>query len=175
MSQNRSRARKTTHSGGESPFTLPPDVSFEKQPVAGGFAYVFRHRTLGTLGRILLQGRGDGQCQLTCEVAGDPNDPMTAKRKAVFEPLGLEISRRMPSNPAMDPTRGTPPPPAAPTEVIESKRLPCPRCGRWAAMLIFAPLATDAGRFEDVARKMYPEYTRLDVPTWIIGPALGEA
>ncbi len=33
------------------------------------------------------------------------------------------------------------------------------------AMLIFAPQATDAGGFEDYARKMYPEYTRLDLPT----------
>ena len=40
-------------------------------------------------------------------------------------------------------------------------------------MLIFAPVATDTGRFEDYARKMYPQYKRLDVPTWIIGPALG--
>jgi len=41
------------------------------------------------------------------------------------------------------------------------------------AMLIFAPDASDVGRFEDYARKMYPEYTRLNLPTWIIGPALG--
>ena len=41
------------------------------------------------------------------------------------------------------------------------------------AMLIFAPGATDAGGFEDYARKMYPEYTRLNLQTWIIGPALG--
>ena len=40
-------------------------------------------------------------------------------------------------------------------------------------MLTFAPAATDPGRFEDYARKMYPEYKRLDVPTWIIGPDLG--
>jgi len=40
-------------------------------------------------------------------------------------------------------------------------------------MLIFAPEATDAGRFEDCARKMYREYTRLNLPTWIVGPALG--
>ena len=40
-------------------------------------------------------------------------------------------------------------------------------------MLIFAPVATDPGRFEDYARKMYPQYARLNVPTWIIGPALG--
>jgi len=41
-------------------------------------------------------------------------------------------------------------------------------------MLIFAPKATDPGRFEDCARKMYPQYNRFNVPTWIIGPALGE-
>jgi hypothetical protein len=40
-------------------------------------------------------------------------------------------------------------------------------------MLIFAPVATGAGRFEGYARKMYPQYARLNVPAWIIGPALG--
>jgi hypothetical protein len=35
------------------------------------------------------------------------------------------------------------------------------------------PEATESGQFEDCARKMYPEYTRLNVPTWVIGPALG--
>jgi hypothetical protein len=40
-------------------------------------------------------------------------------------------------------------------------------------MLIFAPGATDAGRFEDYARKMYSEYARLNGQTRIIGPALG--
>jgi hypothetical protein len=40
-------------------------------------------------------------------------------------------------------------------------------------MLIFAPVATDAGRFGGYARKMYPQYARLNVPAWIIGPALG--
>jgi hypothetical protein len=40
-------------------------------------------------------------------------------------------------------------------------------------MLSFAPVATDPGRFEDYARKMHPQYKRLNVPTWVIGPALG--
>ena len=40
-------------------------------------------------------------------------------------------------------------------------------------MLIFAPQATNAGGFEDYACKMYPEYTRLDLQAWILGPALG--
>ena len=41
-------------------------------------------------------------------------------------------------------------------------------------MLIFATKANDPGRFEGYARKMYPQYNHLSVPTWIIGPALGE-
>jgi hypothetical protein len=86
-----------------------------------------------------------------------------------------------------------PPRPPEAKEVIESKIIPCEhltrlapsvgrkelpvpekRCGSMVAMLIFAPTVTDPGRFEDYARKMYPQYNRLNVPTWIIGPALGE-
>jgi hypothetical protein len=37
----------------------------------------------------------------------------------------------------------------------------------------FAPQATDSGRFEDYARRIYPEYVRLNLPTWFVGPALG--
>ena len=49
----------------------------------------------------------------------------------------------------------------------------CEHCGASVAMLIFAAGATDTARFEDYARLMYPEYTRLNLPTWIIGPSLG--
>ena len=37
-------------------FELPPDVAFHKQRLADGWAYVFRNRTLGELGRVLVQG-----------------------------------------------------------------------------------------------------------------------
>ena len=57
--------------------------------------------------------------------------------------------------------------------MIESKHMQCEECDAMVAMLIFAPDATDMGRFEDYARKMYPQYTRFNLPTWIIGPALG--
>jgi hypothetical protein len=36
-------------------FQLPQDVSFEKQHLSNAWAYVFRHRLLGEIGRILLQ------------------------------------------------------------------------------------------------------------------------
>src|SRR4051795_12404944 len=76
-------------------FELPPDVSFHKQRLGDGWAYVFRHRTLGELGRILVQGTGDGRSRISCKVIGDPADPMTAKRGEVFKPLGLELARRL--------------------------------------------------------------------------------
>jgi hypothetical protein len=109
---------------------------------------------------------------------GDPSDPMTAQRAAIFKPLGLELSRQMEAAFGTTPeeAESVDPPARVPEakEVIESKIIPCERCGAVVAMLIFAPNATDPGRFEDYARKMYPQYNHLNVPTWIIGPALGE-
>jgi hypothetical protein len=76
-------------------FRLPPDVSFEKQRLPDAWAYVFRHRVLGELGRILLQELDDGRCHISCEVVGDPSDPMTTQQTAIFKPLGLELTRQM--------------------------------------------------------------------------------
>ena len=157
-------------------FQLPADVSFEKHRLCGACAYVFWHRALGELGRILLQELQDGRCHISCEVVGDPADPMTARRMAIFKPLGLELTRQMEMAMGTG-AEGTgevePPRPPQAQEVIESKLISCERCGAVVAMLMFAPVATDPGRFEDYARKMYAQYSRLNVPTWIVGPALG--
>ena len=163
--------------GRQDGFQVPPDISFSKQPLSSGLAYVFRHRLLGEVGRIVIEATGDGRTHLSYEVVGDPADPQTAARAAIFQPLGLELARQieamtgsMPDPPPVN----VPPQPPEPQELVESKLIPCARCGTMVAMLIFAPQATDAGGFEDYARKMYPEYTRLDLLTWIIGPALGD-
>lgn len=157
---------------------LPPEITFDKRPLpGGGWSFDFRHRTLGALGRILLQDLPGGRgAHISCEVAGNPADPRTAERRATFEPLGLEISRQMEH--VTGPYAGQQPPappmrPVEPTEVVESKLMQCRTCDAFVAMLVFAPGATDAGRFEDCARKMYPTYSQRDLPTWIIGPALG--
>jgi hypothetical protein len=78
----------TFQSESKTGFQLPPDVSFEKQRLSNAWAYVFRHRLLGEIGRILLQELGDGRCHISCEVVGDPSDPMTTERTAIFKPLG---------------------------------------------------------------------------------------
>ncbi len=156
--------------------SLPPDITFEKRPLPGdGWAYEFRHRTLGALGRILLQGLPEGRnAHISCEVAGDPADPRTAERRAIFEPLGLEIARQIEQ--IVGASTGPVAPPAPPVEadeVVESKLTQCSTCNAFVAMLVFAPGATDAGRFDDYARRMYPEYSSRGLPTWIIGPASG--
>jgi hypothetical protein len=79
---------------------LPPEITFEKRPLSGGrWCYDFRHSTLGTLGRILLREMPDGRrTHVSCEIAevdDDPANPITMQRRAVFEPLGVEITRQM--------------------------------------------------------------------------------
>jgi hypothetical protein len=163
--------------GNRGRFELPPEVSFCKQRLGDGWAYVFRHRTLGELGRILLQDNRDGHCRISCEVVGDPADPMTEKRAEIFKPLGLDLAQRLEAiTDTIPESEVSPPPPSSPgaREVIESRLIPCDHCDTPVALLVFAPEATEPGRFEDYARKMYPEYKRLGVPTWIIGPALGD-
>src|SRR5215471_5418095 len=119
-----------------------------------------------------------GVAIFSCEVVGDPSDPMTTQREAIFKPLGLELTRQMEAVMCRTPEDAglvdIPPRPPETKEMIESKLIPCERCGTVVAMLIFAPKATDPGHFEDYARKMYAHYNHLNVPTWILGPALGE-
>ena len=157
-------------------FQLPPGVSFRKERLSYGWAYVFRHTQLGNLGRIVLQGRPDGRTHLTCEVAGDPADPMTEQRAAIFKPLSLEMARRLEratggtgDGPWVDP----PPRPSEPQIRIASKLTQCETCGANVALLIFAEQAIDPGGLEDGVRLMYPKIVELDVPTWVIGPSVG--
>lgn len=42
------------------------------------------------------------------------------------------------------------------------------------AFRVFAPGATDDGRFEDYARQMYPHYARHNVPTYLSTVALAQ-
>ena len=67
----------------QSGFRLPPAVSMQKEQLPSGWAYVFRHAKLAC-GR-LVGTPSSGHCEVVCEVAGDPADPLTASR-AVMEP-----------------------------------------------------------------------------------------
>ena len=157
-------------------FALPPEITVNKQRVDQQWVYSFRHEDLGELGRIIVQGLPGGQRNLAVEVAGDPSDPMTETRLAILQPISEYVTAAMESVfGAGDQAqlKTAPETPRGPTEVVESKLMPCDRCGDTAAMLIFAYDAATNGDFEDYARKMYHKYSDLDVPTWIIGEPLG--
>ncbi|MCB0094246.1 MAG: hypothetical protein KDE46_00945 [Caldilineaceae bacterium] len=160
-------------------FHLPADISFRKESLSSGWAYVFRHAEIGELGRIVIQGRLDGQSHITCEVVGDPQDPMTKQREAIFKPLGLELVQQMERAMGIEePTTAQwvepPARPAEPLEKIASTLMQCETCGANVALLIFADNAQDVSGLEDYARLMYPQVAKLNIPTWVIGPPSGK-
>ena len=133
---------------------------------------------IGELGRIVIQGRPDGQSHITCEVAGDPHDPMTAQREALFKPLGLAITQQMDramGNTASREAEWVKPParPAEPREEIASTLMQCETCRANVALLIYADNVIEPGGLEDHARLMYSHVAELNVPTWVIGPPSG--
>jgi len=135
---------------------LPPDVSFRKERLSSGWAYVFRHTQLGNLGRIVLQGRPDGRTHVICEVAGDPGDPMTEKRAAIFKPLSIEMTRQLDiATGGTGEEKWAPPPPrpSEPLTRVPTKLMQCETCDAFVALLIFADDdSTDLGGLEDYVR-----------------------
>jgi hypothetical protein len=161
----------------QSDFRLPHGVSMQKESIPAGWAYVFRHAELGLLGRLVLQSLPSGHCQVSCEVAGDPADPRTARRRQVLEPVATELVRRLEAQTATvvgTPWGAPPPSPPPPRRLIESKLMQCERCDAGVALLIFADEAADHGGLEDYARLMYEQIQATDLPTWVIGPPQGE-
>lgn len=79
----------------QTPITLPPEVSFLGQQQGGFYCYTFTHRTLGSLGRILLIPHGAQQMEFRCEVTGLPSDPLMQQRLAIFQPIAHELTERL--------------------------------------------------------------------------------
>jgi len=135
----------------------------------GTWSYVFRHDELGELGRILILPHG-AESQIVCEVVGESDDPMTAKRRAVLEPITREITDTMTF--ACGDSANKPEPYIPQREehgIVKSNVYPCDVCGAVTSMIIFAPDAETKGRLEDYARMMYAKVKELNVPTWIVG------
>lgn len=61
-----------------------------------------------------------------------------------------------------------------PGGTVPVEEMRCDRCGALVALLVFAEGAIDLGRFEDVARQMYPHYAASSAQTYIIGPEQGD-
>ena len=159
-------------------FSLPPDISVQRQPLNNGMVYQFRHKTLGQLGRIVLQDSADGLCQISSEVAGEPDDPMTQTRAQIFEPLSQQLAtalkaavgkgRRTVVNPLSEKSL-----PIPPKERVTTEQIPCPRCGEIAALIIVANHAREVAEMEDCAQKTRSIYEDSDVAAWIVGAPVG--
>jgi hypothetical protein len=138
----------------QSPSLFPPEITCKKYLLDDGACeHVFHHRTLGELGRLRIQERG-GSTHIGGVVSGHTDDPLHPQRDALFRPLMEGFAR------------------ANNHSCVQSKHMPCARCGAIAASLIFID-GTTLDDFEKCERLMYPEYSRGSAPVWIIGPPVG--
>jgi len=151
---------------------LPPEITFTKARIQNQWVYTFRHKDLGDIGRIRLKGTGKNT-MINLDVTGDPNDPMTAIRREIFEPLGMRIANQMESIVGRGTEKPVPTPqPIQDKTLVESRIMQCVKCDAYVAMLIFADNAWTPDCLEDYARMMYPEYSKVNLPTWVIGSPL---
>jgi len=156
-------------------FQLPPQITMRKEPFGSSWMYVFRHNTLGDLGRIVVQGQSDGETKFTTELTGGPDDPMFKKRKAIFLPLSEKVMAFVASQlgkKSRDETAKRAGP--ATRHTLPTKVMTCSTCDKPTALLIFANQWENEGDLENAARVMYYEINRLNVPTWVIGEISGK-
>jgi hypothetical protein len=169
ITMKRKKGRRT-EARPKAPFSMPAGVTSTREPIAGGFAYVFRHEELGNLGRLLVQEESRGRTHLTGEIAGDPDDPMTMRRRAILEPIIDELNRQLSQQYGEETPSSRPPSTGSQGEVIESQVIPCLRCDKAVAMLVFTlNVGTEPDDIEDVTRLMYPNIRKMDVPTFAVG------
>lgn len=150
-------------------FSLPPEVTSTKTQLSNGrFAYVFRHRTLGELGRLLIIPHSNGESQLVVEVSGDSDDPMTIKRQEILGPIASEMLETMAI--ICGSGKGRSEPYQVPEQKYEigCEEILCETCDALVALLVLSEADTVAG-LEDYARMMHATIKEKNVPTWVIG------
>jgi hypothetical protein len=167
---NQQRLQELYEKGRQSGFKLPKSVTVKKEYSYEGYLiHIFRHNLLGDLGRIVIIPNSNTKTNIHCEIAGDPDDPMTKRRQKIFEPIAREITEAMDeilgkSDEAVDEyniqNEGC---------LIPSKVFPCPKCNEVTAMMLFDDNATTQSELEDHVRLMYSKVKELNVPTWVVG------
>jgi hypothetical protein len=79
-------------------FTMPPGVSSRKEQKGQTFYYSYIHKTLGSLGRLVLRPVTSSQMNITYEVAspkGFEDSRNQQKRLDIFLPLAQELIARL--------------------------------------------------------------------------------
>ena len=135
-------------------FSLPAGVGCDKVLRQDGhLAYIFRSKELGDLGHLLFLAHPGGT-QCVYEVAGEPDDPMTAKRCEVFAPIAEYVSSKMEMICGKGGGEVVPYQLQPESQIIESKLMPCNKCGSTTSMMVIAPNAETPGQLENYARLM---------------------
>lgn len=179
---NRERLEKLNLAITKMKALIPPEIKLRKElSVEGIWLYIFRHDKLGDIGQMSFQGFSNNYTHFLSQVPGAIEDPMTKKREEAFGELSVKLIKVMEETLGKGDNDSTPdneeifPLPRNKSDIIESKILPCKTCGAFVALLIFSNLEKMAiADFEDYARMMYLVYSNHNVPTWIIGPPVGE-
>jgi hypothetical protein len=135
-----------------------------KDRIEDQWVFTFRHAEIDDIGRIRLKGTGN-ITMINLDVIGDPGDPMTARRREIFEPIGMRIANQMESvvGGGAEAPIATPQPTPEKT-MVESQIMLCEECGAYVAVLIFADNAWTPDVLEDYARMMYSSYLKMDLP-----------
>lgn len=151
-------------------FSLPPEVTSQQKVLPDGeIVYIFRHVSLGELGRILILPHPGNQTQFVCEVCGDEDDPMTQTRREMLEPVMHGILDMMEKTLGVGEGTSLPFSLQKEQSVVKSEIMPCHHCGAPTAMMIIVENAFTVDRLEDHARLMYAKFKELNIPTWIVG------
>jgi hypothetical protein len=128
---------------------------------------------MGELGTLSIRDVPGG-CHIVSAVTGDPDDPLTEKRRQIFEPLAKKLSDAVDAQ-IKAPSIAVPEnltPPRKEEHIVPAQILTCATCEAYVAHLIFAERANTGAEFEDMYRLMFPRMKELNLPTWILGPEL---
>ena len=163
------RLQELYNQGKQSNFNLPPEITVERSPSADGcYIQKFFHQLLGEIGRIIIIPHGQ-ESQICCEVIGDPDDPMTRKKKDIFAPIATQITEILEKELGIGLQSITSYNVKEGGNLIESIVYPCNKCNQVVAVMISAHDAQTQGELEDYASKMYSKIRELNVPTWVVG------
>lgn len=169
MTQKR-KLSEMVESPKKAKFSLPPNVTSEKTLLPSGqLAYIFRHDQIAQIGRLMFLPHSSGQTQCAFEVSGEQDDPMTHKRREIFEPIAKEISRTMEM--ACGAGAGLPKPYQVEKEAaqVRFKVMSCETCGKPAAVMVIANDANSPDELEDHARLSFSKIKEWNAPTWVVG------
>jgi len=158
------------------PRPAPPEITIGRQPTNQGQRYTFHHPAVGWLGEVQLVIAFGGGLQLRLFTAGHPDDPMSATRTAMLQPMVDQLIPRLETSDSL------PPPPVQgfipsitprqsyhDPERLRVRDYHCTRCDAVVARLVLAD-----GVLEDAIRQALCERPAPTMPVWVVALAVGE-